>query len=313
MEVSAQALSSGRVNGIPFSTILFTNFSQEHGEYYPTQEEYFQAKCSIFNQLIKNGTTIINNDDFYYSLVKEAALKNKNKIISFGNVHGDAQWSLFNEHSLQFSGKITYNDTLYNFKNNSLCGSHNAANIASVLCIIKQHHTNLTPEQFYNALISFSGVPGRCERYITNSGVHVCIDYAHTPSSFECTLKMLRALTKKLIVVFGCGGEKDTHKRPIMTSLVEHYADSIYITADNPRCEPLKNIINDMLYGCSFTKPTHIIPDRKDAIIKALTEAQNESIVALLGKGNETYQIIGTEKQPFSEYDIISSHFGFQK
>ena len=167
----------------------------------------------------------------------------------------------------------------------------------------------LEPELICSALESFKGVPGRMEKYALPNKATAFIDYAHNPSSFEAILSTLSALSKDLIVVFGCGGDRDASKRPIMGALAKKYAQTVILTLDNPRSEDPKEITEEILTGISQEnrKNVFIELDRKKAIEQAYALSKPGSIIALLGKGPDEYQIIKDTKIPFSEREILQS------
>lgn len=307
MEVAAQALSLHRTLGIVFSSIIFTNFSHEHGEFYVTQEDYFNAKCKIFDQLKKDGTLILNDDDPKTPSIT-SILKNNESVITFGkNEKCTFRWEAQASDFKWLHGLMHHKNNCLSFKSSTLCGQYNIANVCAAYAATTDY-MKFHAVEFAQAVETFKGVAGRCERFTTKSGIHICIDHAHTPSSFESILSTLRPLTHNLIAVFGCGGERDREKRPMMTQIADTYAHTIYITSDNPRSEFFKNIASDMLHGNDITDKLILIDDRQEAISHALSHASSGSIIALLGKGCEEYQIIGSEKIPFSERSIIAAY-----
>jgi UDP-N-acetylmuramoyl-L-alanyl-D-glutamate--2,6-diaminopimelate ligase len=164
-------------------------------------------------------------------------------------------------------------------------------------------------DRIAQALTTFSGVPGRLQKYMLPNGASCVIDYAHNPSSYEAVLSLLKSKTNHLIVIFGAGGKRDASKRPIMGAIAAQFADIIILTSDNPRDEDPIKIINDIAFGIPQNKQ-HIIMrevDREQAIKKAYSHSKTGTIIAILGKGTDEYQIIGTNKIPFSEATIIAS------
>jgi UDP-N-acetylmuramoyl-L-alanyl-D-glutamate--2,6-diaminopimelate ligase len=310
MEVSAQALSRKRTMGIKFEGIIFTNFSQEHGEFYSCQDDYFNAKCMIYDQVKKNGFLIINYDDQrIYQSAYEHAFNNEKSIIGYGlNTNAEITISMIKDTFKETEALLHYKKNNY-YISTELHGIYNYLNCSAVFgAIIKLLFINETDyQEICNKMKMLEPAQGRSERYILDNNRYVCIDRAHTPSSFEAILKTFRSQTSHLIVLFGCGGNRDTTKRPLMATIAEQYADVIYLTMDNPRTESFSNITHDIIKGFSFTKPIHIITNREDAIKDAYNTMKEYSILALLGKGGELYQIIGKEKIYFSEKDILHS------
>lgn len=295
IEVAAQALSLHRVYGIEFDAIVFTNFSQEHAEFYATQQDYFAAKASIFKQLKKNGIAILNGDDSLVSslrtLCTSAQLSSLKDVTVIGASRDGVSCSI---------------DQLV-FENTYLLGMFNLHNIHMAYLVSRS--LNILPEVIQQAVYSFTGVPGRLNKYPLENDIVAYIDYAHTPSSMKAVLSTLRTETEQLIVVFGAGGERDPVKRPFMGGLAVEYADNVIVTTDNPRSEEPEKIMQDILSGISETlmAKVHIEYDRTAAIRYAYSVAQPGAIIALLGKGPDEYQLIQGKKYYFSERDILKS------
>lgn len=274
MEVAAQALSLHRVYGIEFDGIIFTNFSLEHLEFYASMEEYFAAKCRIFASAKPHAPILINGDDAWCQRIARTA-----SMETFGP---------------QFSCP-------------ALVGSFNAYNATAASTMALK--LGVRHDALECGLATFTGVRGRFERHELPNGAVCIIDYAHNPSSYESVLGALRAMTDHLIVVFGAGGKRDPSKRPIMGGLAAQFADVVMITSDNPRTEDPEMIISDIERGIAPIHAAKVVKivDRKDAIERAYAVARTGSIIALLGKGPDEYQIIGDQKLPFCEVDIIKS------
>jgi UDP-N-acetylmuramyl-tripeptide synthetase len=299
MEVAAQALSLYRVEGIRFDGIIFTNFALEHLEFYKSLDEYFAAKCLIFKHCKENAPALLNADDS-----RVMSLCNHYKpVVSYG-------WSAKADVSIQdvrdsvnsLACTVSWHNG-YDVKVPSLMGTFNIYNVVAALTMAI--YCKVSMEQGIQAVRMFSGVPGRLERYQLPNGALCIIDYAHNPLSYEQVLSMLRQLTQHLIVVFGAGGNRDASRRPIMGSLASQYADIIILTSDNPRTEDPKKIIEDIKVGITEKHKVMCELDRENAIKKAYEKSKRGSIIVLLGKGPEQYQIIGDQKIPFSEKDIV--------
>ena len=277
MEVAAQAFSLHRVEGIEFDAAIFTNFSAEHGEFYATMADYFASKMKIIEHLKPGAPLLINQDD---ALVA----------------------SLLNQYS--YSRYFSENS---DFTCPALLGRFNRYNVsAATHCALE---LGIDHAVIKTALENFVGVPGRLEKYQLPNGALGIIDYAHNPSSFEAILGELRTLTDNLIVIFGCGGERDSSKRPVMGALASAIADRIIITADNPRSEVLEQINRDIMAGISHENlhKVTIEEDREKAIHQAYKYSQQGSLLVLLGKGPDEYQIIQGVTYPFSEKAILKS------
>ncbi len=189
----------------------------------------------------------------------------------------------------------------------SIIGMFNVYNIAGVYALAVR--LGIDPAVAAPAFATFTKVPGRLERHMLPNGACCIIDYAHTPSSFEGVLSTLRQLTHQLIVVFGAGGGRDKIKRPIMGSIAAEYADLVVLTSDNPRAEDPQVIIDDIMVGITPQMAPKVVRilDRKEAIEYAYAQSQSQAIIALLGKGPDEYQQIGTVKYPFSEAAIVNA------
>ncbi len=299
MEVAAQAVSLHRTAGLEWDGVIFTNFAQAHGEFYASVEEYYAAKALIFDQAKPNARLLINADD-----CKGAQLLEKYKAIGFGTkatVHATDSRSSVNG----VEATIVFEKETILCKCPALIGSFNLYNILAATGMA--FNVGISSESIAQGLHTFKGVPGRLERYDLSNGAVCFIDHAHNPLSFEAVLPLLRSLTDHLIVVAGAGGDRDTQMRPVLGQLMAEYADNAFITTDNPRSENPADIIAQMYAGVSHDKKNKVICelDREVAIRKAIGLSRTQSIIALLGKGPEQYQIIGTQKIPFSERAIV--------
>lgn len=305
MEVAAQALSLNRVDGLSFDGVIFTNFEQAHGEFYSTEAEYADAKKSIVALAKPGAPLVINADD----VIGTELLHKYPHAISYAmdkkmaRVTGAIQ-------SLSAQGITGVINTLQetiNFDCMALIGNFNLYNILAAYGMASK--LGLSNEQIVSGLASFAGVPGRLEKISLANGAFCFIDYAHNPLSFKSVLPLLRSMTDHLIVVAGAGGDRDRAMRPVMGQLMAEYADRIFITADNPRSENPADIIEAIYEGVPTDQKNKVIceEDREVAIKKAYAVARTNSIIALLGKGPDEYQIFGTVKQPFSERKIIQS------
>lgn len=284
MEVSAHALSQFRVHGIEFDCIGFTNLGHDHLDYYKNLEEYFEAKCLLIKQLKKNGTAVINFDDAYGR--KFASIVEENKI----RVNRDGQ-------------------ATSNFHCPSLPGEFNRYNILMATCVAKS--LGLEEQTIENGLKTFQSPPGRMQKFNLKSGATAFVDFAHNPSSMKEILKTLKQPGKKLITIFGCGGERDKEKRPLMGKIAEKYSDLVFVTDDNPRNENPKKIVSEIVSGFSkdfLKKNVHIEHGRSKAIEEAIRLAPSNSIIAILGKGAEKFQIVGDKKISYSDLDEIRKH-----
>jgi len=299
MEVAAQALSLHRVAGLEFDGLIYTNFAPAHGEFYHTEAEYFAAKKSIFAQLKPTAPILINADD-----------KNIASLFSEYSAIGFGQNAPINFHNVEsgvngIHARIECGNQSITVHCPALIGSFNLYNMLAATGMALK--IGVPPAALTLALPSFKGVYGRLERYDLHNGAVCFIDHAHNPLSFNAVLPLLRSLTDHLIVVAGAGGDRDTQMRPELGSLMAEFADISILTTDNPRSENPADIIAAMYAGVPADKKNFVICelDREVAIRKAVELSRRNSIIALLGKGPEQYQIFGTEKIPFSEKNII--------
>ena len=305
MEVSSHALSQFRVNDVDFNIAIFSNLSHDHLDFHKNMKSYFKSKLKLFSMLKPSGVAIINIDDPYS---KQIISKTKAKIFSFG----------MDSNAMLHPVKIKYNtngiNVILNYKKNNisittnLFGEYNLYNnMAAVSVCINQGINIKDIELAFNEPME---IPGRLEEVSSNIPGKVYLDYAHTPDSYEKVLSTISELYNEnyeLNVIFGCGGNRDKDKRHKMAEIAERYAKSIIVTTDNPRSEPIKEIISDIIKG--FKTNTHqIILDRKKAIHETLNKMHDKSILLILGKGHESYQETKFGKMPHNDKEIIENH-----
>jgi len=299
LEVAAQALTMQRTYGLTFETVAWLNFSREHGEFYDTQEEYWNAKAHIFQQLMPNGTAVLSGEQ---DAIRNLPLSPSIRKIIFtdeGRPVATDRVTILNP-----GVECEYQGSLYRCR--GLLGEHNSKNVCAAIALTQS--VGISNEAISKALQTFTGVPGRLAWYPLRSGAAVCIDYAHNPASFEATLSTLKNYTDNLIAVFGAGGDRDRTRRPIMGAIAAQYADHVFITTDNPRSESAAAISAEIYTGIPDSKKAAatIELDREAAIHRAVQLATPGSIIALLGKGPDEYHIEQGVVTPFSERTIIS-------
>jgi len=309
MEVAAQAVTLYRTFGLQFDALLFTNFDHEHAEFYETQEDYFNAKYALFAQCTPTQPVVmINADD---ARGREILAKNPT-FLSFSLRHHDARYQaqLHGDQHVQVDMRLQDKDVATvdcALVCPTLLGVFNAYNCTGAAALALT--LGLQPDALQKACASFTGVPGRMERFVLANGAIGYVDYAHNPSSYENLLSLLRSLTDHLIVVFGAGGQRDREKRPIMGAIAARYADLIVLTTDNPRTEDPHRITEEIVAGMceAVTKSVHIF-DRAQAIGYAYAQSRSGTIIAILGKGADEYQMIGTTKYFFSDRQMIGQY-----
>jgi UDP-N-acetylmuramoyl-L-alanyl-D-glutamate--2,6-diaminopimelate ligase len=308
MEVSSHALIQKRIEAIEFDVAVFTNLSQDHLDYHKTMDNYAAAKKLLFSHLTSLRskpfvkTSVINLDDnLGKSLVKEI----DSQIITYGidNVEAD----LYAKHlKLSFEGSsfvVMYQGEEVEVKT-ALIGRFNVYNCLAAIGAALVKGQSL--QEIGKKLKAFKGVPGRLEKISTEKGIHVYVDFAHTPQALESVCMTLKELTKgSLISVFGCGGDRDKDKRAKMGCVAEKYCDQMIFTSDNPRREDPAKIIQEMLSGTLRPEKVLIEIDRKQAILKAMALATKKDIVIIAGKGHESTQIFKDTTIAFSDVDVI--------
>ncbi len=297
MEVSSHALTLGRVEGLNFHVSVFTNLSRDHLDFHRTMEHYYWAKKNLFTHHTR-GPSLVNADDAFgrrllaelgdgalgYSLGGEAPFKGE--VVS-STVDGQVL------EIVEPRGRFTLETPLV--------GRHNASNLLAAWGVLST--LGLEPWEVGRHLKTFRGVEGRLERVDNPLGVGVFVDYAHTPDALKVVLEALRPITRgKLVVVFGCGGDRDRGKRPLMGAVARELADVVVVTSDNPRSEDPMAIIRDILEGVKGD--VLVEPDRRKAIALALEDREPGDVVLIAGKGHEDYQIVGDQVFPFDDRKV---------
>lgn len=296
MEVSSHALALGRVERLHFDTAIFTNLTQDHLDYHENMENYYLSKKKLFSMC---DNAVINIDDEYGKRLYNETCCNK---ISFSLQNADYVAKSLNLRSKTVDYTV-FTNTIEHIKVN-LPGRFSVYN--SLACIAVADLLSINRLETVAALKEFCGVKGRAEVLPNTGDFTVIIDYAHTPDGLKNVLKTFKDCPKnRLILLFGCGGDRDKTKRAVMGEVASIYADYLIITSDNPRTEAPMDIINDILKGVLPTKPHKVIENREEAIKFALSIMKKDDIIILAGKGHETYQIIGKEKIHFDEREVI--------
>ena len=299
MEVSSHSLELDRVYGIEFSKGIFTNLTQDHLDFHKTFENYFNAKLKLF---LNSKISIVNADDNYGEKIIDSIVGD---IVTYG-LESQAMLRAKNLklHSRGIEFTLVYNGNEEDIKL-SIPGKYNVYNALG--CIAATIHEGASIEDIKESLKKVA-VPGRCEIVTLNHdlGYDVIVDYAHTPDGLENILNSAREFTfGRLISVFGCGGDRDKTKRPIMGSIGSNLSDIAIITSDNPRTEDPMAIIEDIKSG--LKKDNYIvIENRREAIKYAMKIAKDKDVIVIAGKGHEDYQILKDKRIHFDEREIIS-------
>ena len=302
MEVSSQSLKLHRVDGCEFDIVLFTNFSEDHisPKEHPDMEDYFQSKLKLF-KMCKTG--IVNTDDLYGAKIPD--LFPDNNITTYG----------IDNYANVLAKDITITNSYVDFKvkitdrnervKTGIPGRFSVYNSLAAICVAKKFA--ISPEVIKEALLEVR-VPGRSELVNNKLELPIMIDYAHSPESLQNILQAVKSYTRgKVISVFGCGGDRDSGKRPIMGEISGRIADFTFITSDNPRTEEPEKIVKQIEEGIKKTKGNYkVVVDRVEAIKQAIQMATKRDIIVLAGKGHEPYQEINGVKHPFDERIIVN-------
>lgn len=301
MEVSSQSLKLNRVHGCDFDIGVFTNFAHEHisENEHPDMEDYFNSKLKLFD-MCKIG--YFNNDDIYTAKAERLAITPEKTTYGIDNfAHILAKDITITNSYVDFKVKIENRNERVK---TCIPGRFSVYNSLAAICVVTKLGANA--EQIKEALLEVR-IPGRSELVDNDKGLTIMIDYAHTPESLESILQAVKSYTKgRVICVFGCGGDRDKIKRPLMGEVSGRVATNTIITSDNPRTEEPQDIIKDIEEGIKKTKGQYIcIEDRKEAIKQAIKMAGRNDIIVLAGKGHEPYQEINHEKSPFDERIIV--------
>ena len=296
MEVSSHSLSMNRLYKIGFDIACFTNLTIDHLDYHKDMTNYLNSKLLILDHLKENGITIYNNDDEKGYKFR----KNGHKSISYG-YNGDFK-------IIDYKLDINETNLIFNYENNDyevkipLTSSFNVYNYLLMVSIV--HELGFKIEKIIENTRFLGTPPGRCEVIKTNIA-YVLIDYAHTPDAMEKLIKSIKNIKKgKIFVIFGCGGDRDKSKRPIMGHISTTLANFVIITNDNPRNEDENEIVNDIIKGIDKNN-YKVILDRSAAIRGGIELLGKDDILLILGKGHETYQIKSNIKHHFSDKEEV--------
>lgn len=300
MEVSSHALDQRRVHGIRFAAAMFTNLTQDHLDYHLTMENYLLAKKRLFSM---TDLAIINYDDEWFTPLTDGL---KCKTVTYSAVSDESNYSAKN---------ILYSPTgvEFEFVGYSVIGRmklHTGGkfSVYNAMCAASCAVEIGIPVQTISAAFDrLQGVKGRAEVVPTGRDFSVIIDYAHTPDGLVNILSTFKECKKnRLIVLFGCGGDRDRTKRPLMAKACAELADFVIVTSDNPRSENPEKIIEDILVGLENTKTKYVtIPNRIEAINYAVANAKKDDIIVLAGKGHETYQILADKTIHLDEREVV--------
>ncbi len=305
MEVSSHALKQRRADDVDFSVAVFTNFTQDHLDYHPDMDDYLESKLRLFHLLPADRPAVVNLDDPHAEYFIQAA---PGPVVTY-SLGRDADLRVTD---MGLSLEITVANLVYQGRTFSiesqLVGQYNLENLlaAAATALALEIPTGAIQE----GISAVTAVPGRLECIPSAAKGMVFIDYAHTPDAYAKLLGAIRQLASKdaeISTLFGCGGDRDRAKRPLMAAQAETCSDRLIITSDNPRTEGLEQINADILKGLSLNKHV-VINDRREALLHALGAMTDHSILLILGKGREDYEIIGTEKVYHNDVEIVETY-----
>ena len=304
MEVSSHAVEQGRVTGLDFDIALFTNISRDHLDYHKTFDAYILAKKKFFDSLSSKAIAIVNKDDKHGAtmLHHSKATKRTFALRSMADYKCKIIESQFSGLHLNVNGQDVYT---------KLIGSFNASNL--LLSYAAAVELGQDPLQILTVLSALNAVEGRFQQFKSETGITAIVDYAHTPDALDNVLKTIvdiRTGKEKVICIIGCGGDRDTGKRPLMANVACTWADKIILTSDNPRSEEPKAIIEEMKKGLTASQMRNVltVEDRSEAIKIGISLCTQGDVLLLAGKGHEKYQEIKGEKFAFDDIAILKEH-----
>lgn len=311
MEFTSQAMHQRRSEGIKIEVAAFNNITPEHLDYHETMDEYLKQKMRIFSDVLKKGgTAVLNADIPEFEKIKNECIKNGHPVLSYG-FNGDIKILNIKTHFKGQTVDLEYNGKKY-VLNTPFIGKFQVMNLLATLAIVISMKIELSIEKIIKVLETIKQAEGRMELAgIKKNGAIIYVDFAHKPDALQKILETMREHIShdkeaRLGVLFGCGGERDKTKRPVMGKIANDLADFVFITDDNPRTEDATTIRSEIKAACP--KGVNISEGRKYAIIKALDMLQPKDILILAGKGHEKYTIIGTKQFYFSEFEIVQDY-----
>ena len=302
MEVSSHALDQERVWGCRFEAAVFTNLSRDHYDYHGTAEAYFAAKARLFQDL-PAVWHILNLDDAYGQRLLDMS---RARLLTYG-LEGEATCKPSAVHHGLDGIRFTLSTTKGQLEITSpLVGRHNVYNLLAGIAVAIA--LDIDAGAIMQGIAQLQRVPGRLERVDSGQDFAVFVDYAHTPDALEQVLQLVRAeTTGRLITVFGCGGDRDPGKRPLMGQVATRLSDYTIITSDNPRTEEPQRIIDEIITGVQSAADYVALPDRQEAIAHAIAMAHPCDTVIIAGKGHEDYQILGQTRRHFDDCEVAQA------
>lgn len=316
IEASSHALAQNRISQ-GFDVAIFTNLSRDHLDYHPTMEDYFLAKAKLFDKetakFDKDCFAIINGDDAYGKTLGEKT--KKRQVFYFGENDGnDFKFTIIEQNLEGCKVQLLLPNKNEIIFQNPLIGKHNVYNVVG--CLASLHALGYDLKTSGGVVASFPGVPGRLQAVKSKQNIYAFVDYAHTPDALEKVLLSLKNLMQgkgQLICVFGCGGDRDKGKRPLMAKVAQKGSDLVIVTSDNPRTEDPQKILDDITAGLVSGKNVITEIDRARAIEIAVGKAKPGDVILVAGKGHENYQILGDKKIDFSDYDQLQGQLAQER
>ncbi|MDR3143533.1 MAG: UDP-N-acetylmuramoyl-L-alanyl-D-glutamate--2,6-diaminopimelate ligase [Puniceicoccales bacterium] len=309
LELSSHALDQKRAYGLAVEAAIFTNLTEDHLEYHGSREAYFDAKSRLFDG--RNGyipqKLILNGDDPHGQCLRETVSGLRVEAYSYGlGKNSDVRAENLVLRETKASFELSFHGKKWPVES-PLPGHYNVLNVLAALTALLA--TDQFSEKILDRLRIFGGVPGRTQLLSQRGGISALVDYAHTADALAQVLAMLKPLCRrKLLLVFGCGGDRDRSKRPPMMRIAQEWADEIWVTSDNPRTEPQEQIFDDMRRGlCGSPGKVHWLADRRLAIAWAVEAAQAGDTLLVAGKGHENYQEIGRKRLPFDDAEVLKT------
>lgn len=319
MEVSSHGIDQGRVNGVLFDTAVFTNLSQDHLDYHGTIEAYADVKRKLFFMPGLNAAVINLDDNYGRVLAKEC--KSRLSVWGYSTQVVFEDWQDYTDFFVQATNikavakgfevavRTPQGDGDLSIP---LLGGFNVSNVLAVLSILLINDVSL--DLALKKLSAISPVSGRMDVLTADNRLSVVVDFAHTPAALEEACKAVKThFDGQLWCVFGCGGDRDRSKRPLMAKVAENYADKVVVTSDNPRSEDPKKIIDEIVAGFSDSSKVKMIIDRREAIEYAIAQAKENDVVLLAGKGHERIQIVGDKTFEFDDRRIAEDCLGIMQ
>jgi UDP-N-acetylmuramoyl-L-alanyl-D-glutamate--2,6-diaminopimelate ligase len=314
LEVSSHALDQERVAAVRFDTAVFTNLTRDHLDYHGTLEAYGEAKARLFRRPGLQRAVINVRDEFGARLAATLDPSVERVLFAASNelwIEPGAGWIRLPEMRATTAGLTLHVESSWGAGTlrSRLVGEFNAENLLAVLGVLLGWGVPL--QQALIALASCVAPPGRMEAFGGGAQPLALVDYAHSPDALAKALDAARAHARgRVLCVFGCGGDRDPGKRPLMGAIAEAHADLVVVTDDNPRTESPRAILEQILGGMRQPDAAHVIADRAEAIHYALAEADAGDVVVVAGKGHEDYQLVGAERRPFSDRAVVLDALG---